>query len=277
MEALITRQQVAGMNIHYMRYSLDYFLEAQVRAGFKTIEFWAGIPHYYLDPMKYSDCKVLKQKIQAYGLEMKVFTPENCIYQYQFAAKQPEMVENSFAYFRNGIQATAELGCKIMQCNSGWGYLDEPREEAWKRSVDMLTILSEIAKKEDVTLAMESLRSEESNLVIRLEDAVRMKQEVNQDNFKILVDTTAIGTAGETLQQWFEAFGTDIIHMHFVDGTPYGHLIWGDGSRDLKGFLTIIKDNHYCGYLGQEITDVKYFKDPFIHDIRNMKEFEQYM
>ncbi|KZL90982.1 sugar phosphate isomerase/epimerase family protein [Clostridium magnum] len=274
---LVKREQIAGMNIHYMRYSLEYFLDAQVRAGIKTIEFWTGVPHYYLDPMVYGDCKELKKKINDRGLEVKVFTPENCMYQFQFAANKPLIFEKSFQYFSNGIKAAAELGCKIMQCNSGWGYLDETREEAWKRSVEMLSRLAEVAKKEGITLALESLRPEESNLVIRLEDVKRMIREVNHPNMKVLIDTTAMAVAGETLQQWFEVFGKDIIHMHFVDGNPYGHLIWGDGYHNLKEFLTVLKDNHYEGYLGQEITDSKYFKDPMSHDIRNMEQFSRYI
>ena len=31
----LRREQVAGMNIHYVNYSLDYFLDAQQRIGFK--------------------------------------------------------------------------------------------------------------------------------------------------------------------------------------------------------------------------------------------------
>ena len=38
----IKRSQIAGMNIHYMNYSLDYFLDAQERAGFESIELWGG-------------------------------------------------------------------------------------------------------------------------------------------------------------------------------------------------------------------------------------------
>lgn len=34
---LLRPDQVSGMNIHYKFYSLEYFLESQMRAGFKTI------------------------------------------------------------------------------------------------------------------------------------------------------------------------------------------------------------------------------------------------
>ena len=48
---LINREQIAGMNIHYLFYSLDYFLDKQAELGFKTIELWGGAPHFYLDSM----------------------------------------------------------------------------------------------------------------------------------------------------------------------------------------------------------------------------------
>ena len=39
MEKMIKREQIAGMNIHYLFYSLEYFLDAQAAAGIRTIEF----------------------------------------------------------------------------------------------------------------------------------------------------------------------------------------------------------------------------------------------
>lgn len=274
---LIDREQVAGMNIHYMRYSLDYFLEAQERAGFKTIELWGGIPHVFMDSVDYEDIKVISKKIKDHHLEVKVFTPENCMYQYQFAAVKPLPFEKSAAYFKNGIRIASELGCKIMQCNSGWGYFDELRQDAWDRCVEMLGSLCNFAEGYGIDLAMESLRPEESNLVTRLEDAEKMVKDVGCTNLKILADTTAIGVAGEELEDWFKAFGDRIVHMHFVDGNPYGHLIWGDGCRNLQKDLEVCKKYGYKGGFGQEITDQKYFKDPLAHDFRNIKMFEKYM
>ncbi len=274
---LIRREQVAGMNIHYLFYPLEYFLDSQVKAGIKTIELWSGVPHFFLDSMTYSNCKEIKKKIESRGLQVKILTPENCTYQYQFAAKEFELRENSFNYFSNAIKAAGELGCEIMAVNSGWGYFNEPREEAWKRSASMLYRLAEVASKEGIKLAMESLRPEESQLVINLNDAKRMFDEINHPNLKVMIDTIAMGVAGETIEQWFNVFKHNIIHTHFVDGNPYGHLIWGDGEYDQESFLKALKDNGYNGYLGQEITEFSYFKDPGEHDMRNMKSFEKFI
>ena len=153
----IRREQVAGMNIHYVNYSLDYFLDAQQRIGFKSIELWCAAPHVWLDHMRYYDAKEIRKKIESRGLAVHVLTPENCTYPYQFAAKEPEHIERSFGYFSNGIRLANELGCEYMEVNSGWGYWNEDKQEAWKRSAAMLHRLAEVAKENGITLVMESI------------------------------------------------------------------------------------------------------------------------
>ena len=134
MEKLINREQLAGMNIHYLFYSLEYFLDAQKEAGFKTIELWPGTPHFFLSYIEYSDCKHVRKLLDERDLTVKVITPENCTYQYQFAAQEKEQFEKSMAYFKKALDAGEELGVETMAINSGWGYWNEDREEAWKRS-----------------------------------------------------------------------------------------------------------------------------------------------
>lgn len=50
------------------------------------------------------------------------------------------------AYFKKALDAGEELGVETMAINSGWGYWNEDREEAWKRSREMLSVLAEYAK-----------------------------------------------------------------------------------------------------------------------------------
>jgi len=275
--AQINRDRIAGMNIHYLYYSLPYFLDAQQKLGVKTIELWAGAPHFFLDSMSYSDCTRVRHEVESRGMQVKILTPENCTYQYQFAAQEPELYEKSFAYFANALKAGEELGIETMAINSGWGYWNEDREEAWKRSREMLSRLADEAAKHNINLAMESLRPQESQLVVTLADAKRMHDEVNHPNLKVMIDTTAMGVAGETIDEWFDTFGDEIIHMHFIDGNPYGHLIWGDGNHPLGEWIDTVVRRGYKGYFGQEITDFDYFEDPASHDKRNMEAYRPYL
>lgn len=273
----IRREQIAGMNIHYLNYSLDYFLDAQQRLGFRSIELWCGAPHVWIDHERYYDAESIRRKIESRGLAVRVLTPENCLYPYQVGAKEKAHVERSFGYFRNGIRMAEELGCSMMEINSGWGYWNEDPAEAWKRSREMLSRLAEEAGRHNVTLVMESLRPEESKIVTNLEETKRMLAEINSPHIKPMADLCAISVAGETLEDWFRAFGSDLKHMHFVDGDPYGHLIWGDGNHHLGKEIEILNQYGYAGYLGQEITEGKYYADPAAADLRNMRNFERYI
>ena len=243
MEKLINREQLAGMNIHYLFYSLEYFLDAQKEAGFKTIELWPGTPHFFLSYIEYSDCKHVRKLLDERDLTVKVITPENCTYQYQFAAQEKRMPS-----FKKALDAGEELGVETMAINSGWGYWNEDREEAWKRSREMLSVLAEYAKTKNIRLAMESLRPQESNLATTVYDVKRMLDEVNHPNLKAMIDRN-----------------------------PYGHLIWGDGTHNLEEFLKAINRHGYKGYLGQEITEFDYFKDPARADKQNMKAYETFI
>ena len=127
-----------------------------------------------------------------------------------------------------------------------------------------------------MTLAVETVRPEESRMIITLPQLKRLLDAVDHPNVKAALDLTAVGVAGETVKEWFETLGSDIRHMHFPDGRPYGHLVWGDGLHPLADYIQLMNEYHYEGYLGQEITDGRYFADPREADRRNIAAFEPF-
>lgn len=198
----LRREQIAGMNIHYIMWSLDYFLDVQQRLGFESIELWCAEPHVTLDHTGYFEAEVLAKKAADRGLRYRTLCPENVVYPWQYCARKPLHEQRSLAYFKHGIELAEVLGCDRMSVNSGWGDWDEDREEAWKRSREHLSILAEYAGEHGLVLTMESLRPEESNLVTTVSDAKRMIDEVASPYLQPMVDTTAMGVAGETLEDW---------------------------------------------------------------------------
>ena len=243
----------------------------------KCVDLLAAHQGLWLDDHGYQDPVPIKEKLDDHGLTCPVFTPENCSYGYQFAAKEPELKERCFRYFSNGIKFGHELGATILEANSGWGYWNEPEEEGFKRSVEMFQRLSEVAAENDMMIACESLRPQESLIGWRIDQIKHLFDEVNHPNFKVMIDLTAMSVAGETIQQWFDTFGTEnIIHSHFQDCNPYGHFVWGDGNRNLKQDILDMLNNGYTGKFTQQLTDGKYFADPFYHDKRNMRNLRMY-
>ncbi|HML38666.1 MAG TPA: sugar phosphate isomerase/epimerase family protein [Bacillota bacterium] len=276
-EKIISPEQPAAMGIHYHYYSLKYMLESQKRAGYQSIELFCAAPHVQMTAEGIGDRAEFIQTIRDSGLRVVCVTPDNCMGPWQYAAAGAEKIDQGKRYFRHALQLAADLDCRQVACHSGWGLLDEPREEAWKRSLDFMEWYCKEAKKLGLTLVMESLRSAESNLVNNLPTLEQYLKELDCDNIKPMIDTCAMAVAGESMEEWFHTFGSEIVHMHFVDGTPYFHLAWGDGDRSLDGYMAVIKANNYQGALTQEITDGRYYDDPAKADEQSYRILRGYM
>ena len=274
---LIDISRISVLSLHYNNYTLDYFLDCQAKLGIKNVELLSAHQGLWMDEYGYQDPAPIRRKLEDRGLSCPVFTPENCAYGYQFAAKEPEAIDRTFRYFANGIRFGAELGAKILEANSGWGYWNEPEEEGFKRSAEMHSRLAEVAKEYGMTIACESLRPQETRIGYRIAQIKRLFDTVNHPNFKVMIDLTAMCVQGETVQRWFDTFGAEnIIHSHFQDCDPYGHYVWGDGKQNLHDMLCAFLDNGYTGLFSQELTDGSYFEDPFYHDQRNMRNLRMY-
>ena len=273
----IKRSQLVNMNQHYRRFSMDFFLDCQQRLGIGQIELWCGAAHFWLDHTGYDDISALRAKLRAHGVRVVSVTAPSIAYQYQYAAQEPAHLEYSFRYFSNAIHLAAELGADRVVVNSGWGYQGEDESAMWNRCRDHLGRLCQVAQPCGVTLVMESLRDDESNLVCNLERARRMHREVGHPSLKMMVDNIATGAVGETLGDWFRAFGAELIHMHFLDGDPWLHNVWGDGNTALAQQIQTMNDHHYTGYLVQEVADEHYFSDPYAADRRNLRVLERFV
>lgn len=276
-EKIIRKDQVAGMGIIYHYFSLKYMLEAQKKAGYKSIELFCAAPHVQMTSEGVANIKELKAALRDSGLNVICVTPDNCMSPWQYAASGKETIEQCRRYFRHTLELAAELECPQVACHSGWGMLDESRDEAWKRSLDFMNWHADEAKKLGIRLVMESLRAAESNLVNSLPTLQKYLSDLGHDNIKPMIDTCAMSVAGEDIADWFKAFGNDISHMHFVDSNPYFHLAWGDGNRSLEHYMQVIKENGYTGYLTQELTDGRYYDDPASADAKTVETLSAYM
>lgn len=273
---MLHMNQFAAMNILYSHYSLDYFLRGMSDLGFRNIEFWGNIPHYDFFADLLSQQKKIRNKFREYGMKMICFTPEQCVYPFNIAAKEENIRKKSIEFFTRGLRDAAGFGTDKMLLTPGWGNYDEPAEEAWKRSLDSTEQLIRIAEQEGVTIAYEILQTFESNLVTDLPSLQRVMDTFDSPNLGICVDTVPVVCAGESLQDYFDAFGDRIIHIHLNDGTPSGHMAWGDGTQDLEAHLRTLRD--YTGYITFETADGAYAMNPnqaFARDLETVGAYFQ--
>lgn len=275
--AVIHRKQLSAMGIHYLYYPLDYMLDAQAKAGFQTIELVGMAPHFLMDHTGFQATAPVRKMAEDRGLTIGCFTPECAVYQYLMCAPDEGFHHRSMEYFKRGLEATGQLGATKLLTNCIGGTWDEAYDRVYERAVKSLTLLAATAADYGVTIAVETVRPEESKCIITLPELKRLLSDVNHPNVKAGMDTIAMGVAGETPEEWLKTLGKDIVHTHFVDGRPYGHLVWGDGLFPLESYLDVLNKYHYEGLISQEITDFRYFEDPAGADARNFRAFEPFI
>jgi len=273
----ISRSQITGMNFHYLHYPLDYFLDSMVRYQFEQIELWGAAPHCYVEDLSLSDINRIKRNIVSRELRVVCFTPEQCMYPINLAAKEKEIRERSVRYFQKSMEASVELEAPMVLATAGWGYRNEQREEAWKRACDSLQQLAAFAEQMGVVLALEPLQRTESNLICDLASLVEMLESIRSPSVKGMVDTVAMAVEGEEMGSYFERLQDDFLHIHFVDGKPGGHLAWGDGNLPLKSYLDTVQKYNYSGALTLEFTSPKYLENPDQAVEATLRQLEPYL
>lgn len=266
--------QLSGMNCHYIRYSMRYFLDSMVELGFQNIEIWGASPHYFAPYFSNEMVRSLKREIQSRGLHLVCLTPEQVTYPINIAAQEDYLRELSIEDHLKTLEHAAELESGKMLLTPGYGNNDEDREEAWKRSADSIHRIARRAEELGITVALEHLSPASSNLVNTARDLKRMVDEINSPNLKAMFDFGQVNIVGEKVRDYFDLLGDDIVHVHIVDGTPGGHLALGDGTIPLEENLKDVARYGYQGYMSLEIADRRYFADPRKADRQSVDCFQ---
>jgi protein FrlC len=90
--------------------------------------------------------------------------------------------------------------------------------------------------------------------------------------------TVAMVTAGDTVADYFAFFGSRLAHVQIVDGTPAGHLVWGDGTLPLGRYVSELTGFGYAGRITFEpVGNESYALDPGAAWKRNLAAIEPYL
>ena len=111
--------QVAAGNFHYRNYPFTYFLDSIARMGVKNIEIWAAAPHLCVDLVTQHEVSSIKKEIQHRNLKTICFTPEQCVYPINLAAKEHKLRQYSVEYFKRSIEISIELDCQMVLVTPG--------------------------------------------------------------------------------------------------------------------------------------------------------------
>ena len=249
----------APMSYHYLRYPIEKFLDKVEQSPFDSIDLYCSAPQLNMFDYPLQRLVDLEHKIRERNLSVMMITPENCTYPINFCTQDVITRESSIRYYQRAIDTAEFLGCPSVQISTGFGYFNQPRDEAWKYCRDSVRTLADYCEKKNIKLLLEELKDTTTNVLITSKDILKMLNEIDSKAVAGLVDTDQMTYANESIEDWFNTLGDKLQHIHFNDR---GHTVPGDADFPMKAYYEAIKQCGYEGTVSYEICDRRYYIDP---------------
>ncbi len=270
--------QLIGANFSFQHFPFERVAKLIRDFGMKEIELWGIAQH--LDLFHATDARIdsVRRMLADNGLSAWCFTPEQVLYPINIASGDPDLRRDSIKRFCHAADICAALGARYLFLTPGRGYEDEAAKPAWDRSAEALGEIAGYADHVGVRCLLEPLQRFESNLVNDAASLRRMLDALGADNIDIVLDCVAMATAGDTVAGYVDLFGPRLAHVHLVDGTPGGHLVWGDGTLPLGDYVSELARLGYAGKLTFEpFGNGAYSLDPISAWTRCLSAIEPYL
>jgi protein FrlC len=135
-------------------------------------------------------------------------------------------------------------------------------EEAWGWNRDAIEEILVEAEEKDITIGLHTLTTCESNVILTLEDTLRMAEEIDSDALKLIIDTADQNVTEPNLYSGVKKLGDELAYVHVNDnmGEKRGdvHLPPGRGNINWEHFFKSLKEVGYDGYVLVQVHSVGY-------------------
>ena len=185
------------------------------------------------------------------GLHWLLLTPKGL----HLTTEDAALREKSWSYLGRLIDFCGDLGGPVMILGSPYqrnARDGQSVEGALDRLAEGLERLAPRAAEREVTLLMEAVSSQETNVVTTLEEAVRVVDSVGHPNVQTMFDFHNAADQGGDFLSLPERYFQKIRHVHVneVDGRHPG-----TGEIDFARVLQLMKDRGYEGWVSLEVFD----------------------
>lgn len=161
-----------------------------------------------------------------------------------------EGLEKASEYLAMVMPKLKYLGITTAVFGSGWHRRmpeDMPEDQRHKIIRDVLVIMEREARKNGVTIVIEPLNRNETNMLLSTKEAMEYIRELELPNLKLLVDLFHFCFEGEPLERIYE-YGPYIKHVHIVEPSKRTFMRPGD-AYDYSAFVKALRDVGYEGAL----------------------------
>jgi protein FrlC len=249
----------------YFNYPLKEAITRITEASYQGVEIWGGRPHAYRDDLTEAELKDIRSLIKNKGIEVSAFIPAQFRYPTSLVNPKEKVRKDSINYIKESFNTAIALGTRKVTVCPGHTLYGQPLEDARLLLKESLEILLEYAQKCDITLLLESAHRMESDLIITVDNALRIIKQIKNHRLGILLDTGHAAINKESLKDCVKKLNgsKSVYHIHIDDndGLMDEHLIPGRGKINFIPFLTELRKVNYGGFLTVEL-GFQYTTDP---------------
>lgn len=166
-----------------------------------------------------------------------------------------EVRRRTVDYLKELVRLCSDLGGKIMVFGSPQQRSIPPGlsyREAWdltKRSfAEVMSLCADLG----VTICIEPLGAEETDCVNTAAEAMRMVDEMNHPNFKMILDVKAMCADTAEIPEIIRSAAGYFKHLHANDANRRGP---GSGDTDFRPIAAALREVGYDGYVSVEVFD----------------------
>lgn len=216
-------------------------LELIAAAGFDYAEIPAG-ELLYASSAEFAE---FKGKMQQSSIPIRVV---NCLFpgQMKLTGTEVDMLD-IHQHVEKVFSQAAALGVEIIVVGSGAARRAPEGfsfSVAWKQLIEVLTFAAAVAEQYGLLIAVEPLRSEECNLLNRVDEAIILAKEINHPALRVLSDSYHMQQEGEAFASVLAA-GDLLQHVH-ID-MPDLQASEAGGNCPVVEFLQQLAKSNYRG------------------------------
>ncbi len=238
-------------------YSVYEIIELLLKAGIKSVEFWAETPDFWKDR---NDAMALA------GLEEALsMMPEGCNLHAPVMDLNPSSINDNVHEITIketlwSLDLAKNIGARVVTIHPGRRTVHRaPIDEDWEKFLKYLKVCKEKAERLDLQLSLENSMPGVQNMCVRPDEIKSVLKKFPGLFFTFDV-VHAFITSSEITMSFIEELGDKIINVHIGaphDGKPHypSYL-----KKNMASVLTALADSGYDGDITIEIDDKTYPK-----------------
>lgn len=241
----------------YCNYTLQETIRRVAALGYPAIEIWGGRPHAYYRDMDGAALESVRAELEKTGITISGFIPAQFGYPTNLCSPIESIRTDSVAYIRHSIDTSLALGCKKVSLCPGRTLYGQGYRKGMEQLTASLDQLAAYALQKDVLLLLEPAHMLESDLVMTVEEGIRLIESRGYQNMGIALDTGHCHVNKESLADAVGLLKSSGIpmHIHLDDNNTLAdqHKIPGEGTICFVPFLQALTRAGYQGALTVEL------------------------